>query len=71
MYGSLVELQCFAAMGENSVVVHLTCGQFIHYLSLSLSAVSAADEREDQYKVLQVKNKRRLIRHTKEPLVQF
>lgn len=38
---------------------------------LSLSAVSAADKREDQYKLLQVKNKGRLIHHTKKLLVQF
>ncbi|KAK2854017.1 hypothetical protein Q5P01_006678 [Channa striata] len=38
---------------------------------LSLSALSAANEREDQYKLLQVKNKRWIIHHAKKLLVQF
>lgn len=63
------------AMGENSIVVHLTCVDSSSITCpcppLSLSAVSAADEREDQYKLLQVKNKRRLIHHTEKPLVQI
>lgn len=58
-------------MCENSAVIHLTCGQFIHCPSLLLFAVSATDEREDQYQLLQVQNKRRLIHHSEKPMVRF
>lgn len=61
------------AVGENSTI-NLNCGQFMHACPcppMSLSAVSAAAEREDQYRLLQAENKRWLIHHTTKPLVQF
>lgn len=61
----------YRLLSSGGAIVHFYCSELIGYLSSSPSALSAANEREDQYKVLQVKNKRWVIHHTEKLLVQF